>query len=491
MSQPNAPDASVADSVRAFAHGPRVIRHPSVAERRRRGRDARRETPRSSLGDYEPASDRPDPVDLLQSQAADRVASLMPIRYGRMLQNPFAYFRGAALGMASDLAAGPRTSLEAQLCGDAHVANFGAFGSPERRLVFDVNDFDETHPGPFEWDVKRLVASVELAARDNGYPTSVRTALTTTTAQAYRMTMVHAAEMSNLDAWYEHLDMQALAARLQITGPKSLAKVLVKDIKRAKSRNSAQVYRKLVSTVGGQARIVPRPPLILPIGDLVDDAARHEVITALRPAYRAYRHSLQDDRRHLLEGFEFVDLAHKVVGVGSVGTRCWIMLLRGRDDNDPLVLQIKQAGPSVLERFTQPSVYRTSGERVVQGQRRIQVASDVFLGWIDPEDVDGHAYYVRQLRDWKFSTKLPSLTPGEMRTLVSMCAVALAHAHARSGDRVAMASYLGSADPADGPNTFDRAMARFAAAYADQSERDFKALRKARRKGRISASLVL
>jgi uncharacterized protein (DUF2252 family) len=467
---------------------PAKATHPSVAERTETGRATRKATPRSALGGYEPASDRPDPIDLLRSQEKDRVQGLLPIRYGRMLASPFAFYRGAALIMASDLSHGGRTTLDAQLCGDAHVANFGAYGSPERRLVFDVNDFDETHPGPFEWDVKRLVTSVLLACRGNGFSHKTSTRLALGTAQAYRAAMVQLSGMPNLSAWNTHIDVDDLASALARSGAHKVARSLREASVRAHSRDSVQAFSKLTTIVDGRARIVSQPPLIVPVGQLVGDEDPEQLMHRMRVWFRDYRESLQQDRRHLLKGFQLVDLAHKVVGVGSVGTRCWIVLLTGRDGSDPLFLQIKQAGSSVLEPYTARSRYSSAGERVVQGQRLLQAASDIFLGWTQDVGVDPNEYYVRQLRDWKLSANLATLSPKSMRLYVGACAAALAHAHARSGDRIAIAAYLGSADPAEGANAFDRAMVSFAHGYIGQNQRDYEALRRAVADGRVQAS---
>jgi uncharacterized protein (DUF2252 family) len=441
--------------------------------------------PRSALGQFDPAADRPDPVALLESQGADRIQGLLPLRYGRMLADPFAFFRGAALIMASDLSTAPHTGLEAQLCGDAHIANFGAYGSPERRLVFDVNDFDETHPGPFEWDVKRLVASAEIGSRHNGFTDKERRGIVLAAAVAYRAAMVRLADARRLDAWYTHIDVQSLATTLAARGGGKVARRLAAGVSKAEGRDSAQAFSKLATVVDGRPRIVSQPPLIVPVGELVGDDDPRAVIEEVRARFRSYRESLQNDHRHLVEGFEFMDLAHKVVGVGSVGTRCWIMLLTGRDASDPLFLQIKQASASVLEAYTSPSSHVSPGQRVVHGQRLMQAASDVFLGWTQATS-DPHAYYVRQLRDWKLSADLPALKPEAMKQYVAACAAALAHAHARSGDRVAIGAYLGR--DLSAPNVFDHAMVSFAQAYAEQSDRDFAALQRAVAGGRLQAT---
>ncbi len=485
MSETDAASTVDLEDGQAHTAGLRPRQHYSVAERVSRGLAARKAAQRSAIGRFDPPQDRPDPVALLESQGAGRVQGLLPMRYGRMLADPFAFYRGAALIMASDLSTGPRTGLTAQLCGDAHMANFGAYGSPERRLVFDVNDFDETHPGPFEWDVKRLVASAEIGSRQNGFTRKERRSIVLTAAMSYRATMARLADARRLDAWYTHIDVQSLAASLAARGGGKAAKRLSADVARAQGRDSMQAFTKLTTLVDGVPRIVNQPPLIVPVGQLVGDDDPQAVIDDVRAKYRAYRRSLQNDHRHLVEGFQFVDLAHKVVGVGSVGTRCWIMLLTGRDANDPLFLQIKQASASVLEAYTSPSRLGSPGERVVHGQRLMQAASDVFLGWTHSAD-DPNAYYVRQLRDWKLSADLVSLKPKAMEKYVAACGAALAHAHARSGDSVAMGAYLGRDTSA--PNQFDHAMVTFAQAYAEQNDRDYSALQKAVRDGRLQAA---
>jgi uncharacterized protein (DUF2252 family) len=455
------------------------------AERAERGKAARAAAPRDRHAVYDPPADRPDPVSLLEGQAATRLPDLVPVRYGRMLASPFSYFRGAALPMAADLAATPVSGLAVQACGDAHLSNFGVYASPERALVFDLNDFDETLPGPWEWDVKRLAASLEVAGRGNGYRSGPRRQIVTATVRRYREAMRVFAGQGNLAVWYARAETGALreqfgsqlAAREQRQADWAVAK--------ARTRDSLQALARLTQQVDGRPRIVADPPLVVPLSDLVAgtaDQARLE--TELRRLIGAYRRTLETDRRYLLEQFEFADMARKVVGVGSVGTRCWIVLMLGRDASDPLFLQVKEAERSVLEDFAGASEYANHGQRVVAGQRLMQAASDIFLGWQRNEaDLDGrpHDYYVRQLRDEKFSAEIETMTPSGMRAYGELCGWTLARAHARSGDRVAIAAYLGQSA------VFDQAIAEFAAAYANQNERDHQALAAAVASGRVAS----
>jgi uncharacterized protein (DUF2252 family) len=415
-----------------------------------------------------------------------RVPELVPIRYGRMLVTPFTFYRGAASLMANDLAATPHSGLRAQLCGDAHLSNFGGFASPSRDLVFDLNDFDETLPGPFEWDVKRLATSFEIAGRDRGFDDKVRRAAVLASVWAYRESMRQSAAMSNLDVWYSRLDAAQLAERLRREeGNKKQVKVLEKTAAKAKTKDSMKAFAKLTHMVDGEPRIISDPPLIVPIEELVEGQDRDEITASILALFHLYRRTLQPDRRLLLEGFRYVDLARKVVGVGSVGTRCWILLLLGRDDNDPLFLQIKETGPSVLERHHGRSQYRNHGQRVVEGQRLMQAASDIFLGWLRNKETidDGQPrdFYVRQLWDWKTSVDTDTILPRGLELYAGACGWTLARAHARSSDRIAIATYLGKSD------VFDRAVADFAIAYADQNERDYATLVEAAKKGRIEA----
>lgn len=460
----------------------------SVTERAARGKAARREIPRSSHGVFEPAPDRPDPLELLERQAATRVRELVPIRYGRMLVSPFTFYRGAALIMASDLAATPRSGLTVQCCGDAHLSNFGVFASPERRLVFDINDFDETLPGPWEWDVKRLAASMLIAARDNGFATKDQEQVVLDTVGEYRAAMARFASMKNLDVWYAHLDVETAMAQLGSQLKPKLVKRTEKDVAKARTRDSVSAFSKLTHAVDGQARIVADPPLIVPVADLAAGREREEIFDALNELLRSYRATLEYDRRVLLEQFWPTDFARKVVGVGSVGTRAWIGLLLGREDHDPLVLQIKEAEASVLEEFLTQSEFENHGERVVTGQRLMQASSDIFLGWLRSQpglEDQQRDYYGRQLKDWKGSAEIDQMGRDALATYGELCGWTLARAHARSGDRVAMASYLGQ-----GPS-FDRAIVQFSEAYAEQNERDYRALAKAVKSGRITAQTGL
>jgi uncharacterized protein (DUF2252 family) len=406
-----------------------------------------------------------------------------------MLVSPFAFYRGGALIMAADLARTPNSGIRVQLCGDAHLSNFGIFGSPERTLVFDINDFDETAPGPWEWDVKRLVASFAIAGRELGFSEKERRTVELDTVRSYREAMRVFAGMRNLELWYSHLPVEQ--AFEQFTGgvdPKRLKKVEA-DVAKARTKDSMHAFEKLTEVVDGERRIISDPPLIVPIAELAPAAMERDAIqNELHGIIRSYRRTLETDRRHLLEEFRFVDLARKVVGVGSVGTRAWIALFLGIDGEDPLFLQLKEAQPSVLERFVGKSEYGNAGQRVVAGQRVMQAASDIFLGWHHvTAGLDGQArdFYVRQLKDWKASFAIEAAVPTGAAAYGKICGWTLARAHARSGDRVAIASYLGGAD------TFDQALAAFAETYADQNERDYSALQEAVDKGRVKAETGL
>jgi uncharacterized protein (DUF2252 family) len=455
------------------------------AERVARGKAARELAPRGSHAAFQPQPDRPDPVDLLQRQAASRVPELVPVRYGRMLVSPFTFFRGAALVMASDLAGTPSSGLVVQACGDAHLSNFGLFASPERRLVFDINDFDETLPGPWEWDVKRLAASLEVAARGNGFSRRQRRDIVTASVTRYRKAMRRFAGMANLEIWYTGAELSELQKQYRSLLGARQRKVVAASAAKAMTRDSTQAFSKLTRKQDGRPRIVADPPLIVPLADLLpedtDSAGIEPELTAL---LAKYLRTLQTDRRFLLEQFELADVARKVVGVGSVGTRCWIVLMLGRDQSDPLFLQVKEAQRSVLSDFAGSSRYANEGQRVVAGQRLMQTASDIFLGWQRSEaGLDGRSrdFYVRQLRDWKLSADIDGMAPRGMRLYGELCGWTLARAHARSGDGIAIAAYLGGGD------VFDRAIARFADAYADQNERDHAALAAAVAAGRVRA----
>ncbi len=463
----------VADSGPEAGASPEPIAHLDVEQRVASGKEARRAVPRSSHAGWAPAESRPDPVALLRSQEVTRVPDLVDIRHQRMLESPFAFYRGAAIVMASDLATTPDSGLRVQCCGDAHLANFGGFASPDRALVFDTNDFDETNPGPFEWDVKRLAASFEIAARSRDFSGKTARRLALHCARAYREAMTNFASVTNLDTWYARLDVDSIMERWR-------SQVTAEDTKRfeemaakARSRDSTKALTKLARKVDGEFRIMSDPPLVVPVDELAreQDAAVdiEQLRVWLRERFRIYRHSLQPDRRRLLESYRIVDIARKVVGVGSVGTRCWIMLMLGKDDTDPLFLQMKEAEASVLEPYAGKSGYASHGQRVVEGQRLLQASSDILLGWMRTPGLDGvvRDFYVRQLWDWKVSPNLETMTPEIMKVYAEMCGWTLARGHARSGDRVAIAAYLGSG------NTFDEAIADFAAAYADQNQRDF------------------
>jgi uncharacterized protein (DUF2252 family) len=465
------------------------VPHLTVEQRIVRGKAARAEVPRSSQAAFQPSDDRPDPLALLEEQAANRVPELVPIRYGRMLVSPFTFYRGAALIMAADLASTPTSGLRAQVCGDAHLSNFGVFGSPERRLMFDVNDFDETLPGPWEWDVKRLSASLEIAGRNNGFTDAERRTVVLAGARQYRSSMTEYAAMPNLQVWYSHLDIEAEFRKVQSQIDRKRTKALEKDIAKARTRDNIQAFAKLTDEENGEPRIVSNPPLIVPIEELIPEGTsreqlRHELVQIVR----RYRGTLETDRRHLLEQFRVVHLARKVVGVGSVGTRAWICLFLGRDNQDPLFIQMKEAQESVHERFVGKSAYQNHGQRVVAGQRLMQATSDIFLGWDRVgSGLDGkpHDFYVRQLRDMKGSAEVETMVPAGMAIYAQICASTLARAHARSGDRVAMAAYMGKSD------AFDVAIADFSAAYADQNERDYARLQAAVKKGTIKAETGL
>jgi uncharacterized protein (DUF2252 family) len=439
--------------------------------------------PRSSLAEFIPPQNRQDPVDLLESQAASRIADLLPVRYGRMLPSRFAFFRGAALLMASDLASAPDTGLTAQLCGDAHVSNFGLYASPERNLVFDVNDFDETLPGPWEWDVKRLVASAAIVAQENGFDREERDRVVRSCAHAYRDRMCTLATMRELDVWYERTVIDDVEVGVDHTYAQAIRRTAAK----ARTRDNLEELTKLTKIVDGRRTLASDPPLLVPIDDLVGEAQARRYEQNLSVLFDEYRQSLEPSRRQLMSRFRFVGGARKVVGVGSVGTRAWVVLLLGRDDDDPLLMQVKEAEPSVFERYLGACGYANAAERVVQGERLMQASSDILLGWLHCVGPDGHEgdYYVRQLRDWKQSARLESMDARLLADYGRSCAHVLARAHARTGDRIAIAGYLGSGDAAD------IAFARFAEAYARQNERDYAALRDAVASGRVAAATDL
>ncbi|MFD3333419.1 DUF2252 domain-containing protein [Streptomyces sp. NPDC058700] len=461
----------------------RAARHATPAERAALGKEARRRSPRSGHAVYQPSADRTDPLTILEAQSATRLPELVPIRYGRMTESPFRFYRGAAAIMASDLAGTPRSGLTAQLCGDAHLLNFRLLASPERQLMFDINDFDETHPGPWEWDVKRLSASFVIAGRANGFDDGERARIVRSTVRSYREAMIRFGSMRSIDVWYAKIDAAGLerlgADRLHKSGRKRLARAMEK----ARSRDSLQAFAKVTHSVDGKPMIAADPPLLVPIGDLLPDVERGALERQFRGLIERYGRTLSSDRRTLLADYRLVDVARKVVGVGSVGTRCWIFLLLGRDDRDPLFLQAKEADTSVLAPYVGASRYHNQGERVVSGQRLMQATSDILLGWERVDGIDGRQrdFYVRQLRDWKGIAMPETMDPRRMEAFGELCGATLARAHARSGDRIAIAAYLG------GGESFDRALAAFAEAYADQNERDHRALVDAVRAGRLPA----
>ena len=483
------------------------VAHPSLDERRAEGRQASDRTPPSSHSGWRPAADRPDPVALLEEQDLSREQDLVPVRHGRMAVSPFTFYRGAAKIMAADLADTPVAGLGAQLCGDAHLSNFGLFASPERRLLFDLNDFDETLPGPFEYDVKRMAASFMIAARNNGFSKADARAATQASVTAYREAMAGFAQMPTMDVWYAHLDEDELMGAIRSTVAKTkkeakeatngkkekkdeaqeklakrAEKTAEKTAAKARTRDSLQALSKLCELVDGQYRIVSQPPVLVPGRDLsaTFGLSPDEVLPVIHDQFRRYRATLQPDRRHLLEKFEIVDAARKVVGVGSVGTRAFIVLLQGRDEQDPLFLQIKEATASVLEAYLPKSRFRQHGQRVVEGQRMMQAASDIYLGWTKGLDVNRHFYW-RQLRDMKGSVLVETMTPVGLTFYARTCGWTLARAHARSGNPVAIATYLGAGD------AFDKSITDFSQRYTDQNEQDYEDFVKAIQSGRLQA----
>ena len=467
--------AESGDVATAFSPKLNAVPHFSPAEHVARGRAARVELPRSVHAGWEPAPLRRNPVELLEEQARTRLPELIAIRYGRMLESPFAFYRGGAYLMAADLAVGPRTGLHAQLCGDAHLSNFGVFASPDRRLVFSINDFDETLPGPFEWDVKRLAASLAVAGREFGYDEAARRAMVTETVREYRQAMANFATMRMVDVWYTRLDVANIIARFSSNVSPKKAKRLQSEIAPTRTKDSIRALAKLCTSVDGELRLVGHPPLVTPIESVLPDVEKEHLEDTIQHMIGTYARSLPHDRRTLLESYRYVHAARKVVGVGSVGTRAWILLLLGRDESDPLFLQFKEAQTSVLEPFLGRSEFDQHGQRVVEGQRMMQAASDILLGWERVVTIDGETrdFYIRQLWDAKASAEIELMDAAGLAAYGRVCGWTLARAHARSGDRIAIAAYLGSGD------SFDRAMASFAEAYADQNERDYGALRDA------------
>ncbi len=460
-----------------------AVEHLTIAERAARGKAARAEVPRSVHAGWEAPSDRRDPIEILEQQALTRVPELVPIRHGRMLVSAFTFYRGAAALMAADLAGMARTRLTAQLCGDAHLSNFGAFAAPDRRLVFSVNDFDETLPGPFEWDLKRLVASFAVAGRDRGFNAPQREAAVLAAARGYRKAMREFAGMRALDLWYARVDVEELSARWAASATPKQFKRFERNIAKARAKDSMRASGRLTELVDGLPRIIRDPPLIVPIEDLVPPDRRIELEQSIRTIIRSYRRSLPSDRRHLLERYRYGHAARKVVGVGSVGTRAWIVLMLGISDEDPLFLQIKEAEASVLEPYLGASKLSNHGQRVVEGQRLMQSASDIMLGWFRTAGIDGvqRDFYIRQLWDGKGSALVEMMEPSALAAYAEVCGWTLARGHARSGDAAAISAYLGSSV------AFDRAMASFAEAYADQNERDYAAFREAVSSGRLAA----
>ena len=459
------------------------VEHFTPSERVAQGETARAEVSRSVHGDWAPPSNRRDPVDLLEEQAATRVQELVPIRYGRMLVSPFTFFRGAAYLMASDLADDPRTGLEVQLCGDAHLSNFGVYAAPDRRLVFGMNDFDETLPGPFEWDLKRLVASFAVAGRDRGFKAKQRQVINLTVTRAYRAAMESFAEMDVLSEWYARIDLDDVAQSVAQRASKKQMKQVDKALAKTRAKDSLKAFAKLTHLVDGEPRITSDPPLIVPIEDLAGEGEQSGLDEFLHGIFRSYRETLPGDRQRLLERFRYVHAARKVVGVGSVGTRAYIVLGLGRDETSPLFLQIKEAEASVLEPFLGKSEFRQHGQRVVEGQQLTQAATDIMLGWLRatfPDGVD-RDFYVRQLWDSKGSATIEIMDPKTLAKYAEACAWALAKSHARSGDALAISSYLGASD------VLDRALAAFAETYADQNDQDYEALKAAAASGRVTA----
>jgi len=455
----------------------------SRADRVARGKDARAAAPLESHAEFAPGGSR-DPVGLLLGQATSRVPELVPVRHGRMLVSAFTFYRGAALPMAADLADTPASGLRVQLCGDAHLANFGAFASPERRLVFDVNDFDETLPGSFEWDVKRLAASLAVAGRDDGFPAKARRKIVLAAAEGYRTAMRGFAEQPLLDVWYAHLDIEDAIGQFRSQMKAKRFKAAGKLLAKAHTRDSTKALAKLTAVADGRRRIISDPPVIVPVEEVYSEVQAAAIYEQIRAVLAKYRRTLQSDRRHLLEQFTLVQMARKVVGVGSVGTRAWILLMEAGDGTEPLFLQAKEAQPSVLAEYCGRSQYNNQGERVVAGQHLMQAESDIFLGWTHtpgPDKVD-RDFYVRQLKDWKWSAPIEAMIPSGMAVYAGLCGWTLARAHARSGDRVALAAYLG------GSGAFGQAIADFAETYADQNERDYAALQAAVKEGKVEAT---
>jgi uncharacterized protein (DUF2252 family) len=459
-----------------------VAAHLSLHERAAVEKEARGRAPRRSHAEWAPRSDRASAVDTLEAQEVGRIPELLPVRHARMLVSPFAFYRGAASVMAADLARSPDSGLPVQACGDAHLSNFGGFASPDRELVFDINDFDETSPGPWEWDVKRLAASIAIVGRQLGLSAGERRAAVASSVREYREAMRRFAAMGNLAVWYARLDAARLLAAAPRDTPARLKKSLTRQAAKAQGKDHLRAVSKLTERVNGEMRIVSKPPLVIPIEELAEEMDPEMIVAEMRVLLGKYKRSLKSDRRHLIDRYRYVHMARKVVGVGSVGTRAWIVLLAGRDDDDPLFLQVKEAGPSVLGPYTGRAPAPNEGRRVVQGQWLMQATSDILLGWLRATGIDEEHrdFYVRQLWDWKASADVERMTSERLTVYGGMCGWTLARAHARSGDRIAIAGYLGSS------TTFELALAEFAEAYADQNERDYAEVAAAADSGRIA-----
>jgi len=454
--------------------------HLSAPERGARGHAARQSVPRTEHAAWSSPVSRRDPVMLLDEQNQARVPWLVPIRHGRMMASPLAFYRGAARLMAADLAATPSSGLSVQLCGDAHLANFGVYASPERRLVFDINDFDETLQGPWEWDVKRMATSFMIACREHRFDNAGCDSITQQAVAGYRTGMREAAAMRTLDVWYDHMTTEKVLEAAEWSQRRARQRVAQFE-QRARTRDSLHALNTLAVEEGGRFHIRSDPPVLLPLREIPEIGDPATVLATVRATYESYKRTIGDDRRVVLDRFQPVDVAQKVVGVGSVGTRCFIVLLEGRDSGDPLFLQVKEAVPSVLEEHLGPSRYPNHGQRVVEGQRLTQAVSDILLGWTRDERA-GIDYYVRQLRDWKGSVNVARMTPTEVAAYGYMCGWTLARGHARSGDPVALAAYMGHSD------VFDRAITSFAASYAHQNDADYAAFTAAIRKGCLTAT---
>jgi hypothetical protein len=463
---------------------PAPVGYRTPEERATLGKRARSSVPRERHAEFEPSPTRPDPIDLLEEQSRGRVRELVPIRYGRMAASPFAFYRGGPLIMASDLSTTPVSSLSCQICGDAHLSNFGMFATPERRIVFDINDFDETAEGPWEWDVKRLAASVEIAGRDLGFSKEVRRKAVTRAARSYRTTMREFAGLSNLAVWYASIVVDDVVPQVAGQQDPTREKLIAGALEKMRAHETVPTLTKFTEQVDGEPRLARQPPLVVPLADLLHGEQSLRTLSGFVDLVSSYRRTLPSDRRHLINQYRVVDVARKVVGVGSVGTRDWIILLLGREGSDALLLQAKEAEPSVVERFTGRRTHFHDGKRVVLGQRLMQAASDIFLGWDHAFELGGDPlrdYYLRQFRDWKGSIEIRGLRPKGLSVYARYAGWTLARAHARSGDRIAIAAYLGKS------TAFDKAIAEFADRYADQNQRDYDALLVAIKDGRIRA----